>query len=89
MRAAPAMARMGDEGHVRVLPHQAVEIGKPNDHRRDQHGVDARIGGERDLPAQAVEIAREARRIARARSSAALDGAEPRQIASTRAANGE
>ena len=61
----PTHAGMGKEGDLRIFLRQPVEVGHSHDHGGNHHGIDAGSGSDGDLPAHMVEIAGQARHIAR------------------------
>src|SRR6516165_9957013 len=73
----PGHGGMRDEGHGGVLAHEPMEVRETHNHRRDHDGVDADVPSERDVGAHGVEIAREARHVAR-RPAAGLRDASQR-----------
>src|SRR5262245_5210140 len=57
-----------------MLSHQAMKVREAHDHWRDHHGFNAGIAGEADLRPHAIEIAGEARHVARQRAVPAQRG---------------
>jgi len=75
----PRHGRMREEREIGIVAHQPVKIGQARNHRGNHQRVDSELPGDGGLPPHAIEVAREARHVARRMAGRLLDRPQRRR----------